>query len=258
MNSTPVGNADNVQEILALDLSTTTPFVAWGIHNNIQILSHVSNAYFDPHPPQHAQHSEVLATLVEEVRTRIKGHYDNLSCIALNLGPGSFTGLRIALAFAKGLQAGLGCNIVGIDSMVLWAHICSTFLPLLTIIDARSKKFYCQFHHKIAPLKNTDNSQRCSTSSTIQDMTIIEIEKYLIQQYPHSPFFYVSGYGCSHFFDCLEESQLSTSTKLIPILPIPADKQDIGHHLLQLGLQKFLNKLVLEKDITPIYIRNAT
>jgi len=44
----------------------------------------------------------------------------DLTGIAVGLGPGSFTGLRVGLALAKGLVAGLGCPIVGIPSLDAW------------------------------------------------------------------------------------------------------------------------------------------
>ncbi|MEX0629050.1 MAG: tRNA (adenosine(37)-N6)-threonylcarbamoyltransferase complex dimerization subunit type 1 TsaB [Chloroflexota bacterium] len=40
--------------------------------------------------------------------------------IAVGIGPGSFTGMRVGLALAKGLVAGLGCPIVGIPSLDAW------------------------------------------------------------------------------------------------------------------------------------------
>ena len=44
----------------------------------------------------------------------------DVSAIAVGTGPGSFTGLRVAMALAKGLSFGLGRPIVGIPSLVAW------------------------------------------------------------------------------------------------------------------------------------------
>ena len=43
-----------------------------------------------------------------------------VSAVAVGSGPGSFTGLRVAMALAKGLAVGLSIPIVGIPSLVAW------------------------------------------------------------------------------------------------------------------------------------------
>jgi tRNA threonylcarbamoyladenosine biosynthesis protein TsaB len=44
----------------------------------------------------------------------------DVSAIAVGTGPGSFTGLRVAMALAKGLSVGLDRPIVGVPSLVAW------------------------------------------------------------------------------------------------------------------------------------------
>lgn len=44
----------------------------------------------------------------------------DLTAIAVGTGPGSFTGLRVTMALAKGLALGLDCPIVGVPSLAAW------------------------------------------------------------------------------------------------------------------------------------------
>ncbi len=57
----------------------------------------------------------VLALLASSGRT-----IGDVSAVAVGTGPGSFTGLRVAMALAKGLALGLKCPIVGVPSLAAW------------------------------------------------------------------------------------------------------------------------------------------
>lgn len=87
-------------------------------------------------------HQERLAPLVAEVMTESGIGFAALDRIAVTVGPGSFTGLRVGLAFAKGLGLALDRPVIGIDS--LWAMAASGDRsgPGLTLIDARRGQAY--------------------------------------------------------------------------------------------------------------------
>jgi tRNA threonylcarbamoyl adenosine modification protein YeaZ len=61
-------------------------------------------------------HGERLLASVELVLQRTGTRLEDLTTIVVGTGPGSFTGLRIGLAAAKGLAFGLGIPIVGIST----------------------------------------------------------------------------------------------------------------------------------------------
>lgn len=63
------------------------------------------------------------AELLPRLLALIEGSYRTLAdatAIAVGTGPGSFTGLRVAMALAKGLAVSLGCPIVGVASLAAW------------------------------------------------------------------------------------------------------------------------------------------
>jgi tRNA threonylcarbamoyladenosine biosynthesis protein TsaB len=66
------------------------------------------------------RHAECLVPLAEEILTTCGRARGEIERVAVNTGPGSFTGLRIGLAVAKGLCQGLGAKLFGVDGS--WAY----------------------------------------------------------------------------------------------------------------------------------------
>lgn len=65
------------------------------------------------------QSAELLPRLIGLLGREGRSLHD-ASAIVIGTGPGSFTGLRVAMALAKGLAVGLGLPIVGVPSLAAW------------------------------------------------------------------------------------------------------------------------------------------
>ncbi len=62
-------------------------------------------------------HAEALAPMVQRVMVKAKCGFDQLDRIAVTTGPGTFTGLRIGLSFAKALGLARSIPVVGLDTL---------------------------------------------------------------------------------------------------------------------------------------------
>jgi tRNA threonylcarbamoyladenosine biosynthesis protein TsaB len=70
--------------------------------------------------------------------------------LAIVVGPGSFTGLRIGLAFVKGLHAARGADVVAIDSLRLLAlPLLETHARVCAMIDARRGEVYAAVYERV-------------------------------------------------------------------------------------------------------------
>jgi len=71
-----------------------------------------------------------------------------IDAVAVSLGPGSFTGLRIGLATAKGLAMAAGIKLIGVGTLDgLAAQFLGTgSLLICPVLDARKKEVYCGFY----------------------------------------------------------------------------------------------------------------
>jgi tRNA threonylcarbamoyladenosine biosynthesis protein TsaB len=65
------------------------------------------------------------------------GGWDGVERLAVGLGPGSFTGLRIGIATARGLSASLGLPVSGVCTLDAIAHGMAESSGNLAVLDAR-------------------------------------------------------------------------------------------------------------------------
>jgi tRNA threonylcarbamoyl adenosine modification protein YeaZ len=92
-------------------------------------------------------HAEALGPIVERVMREADGGFASLDAIAVGVGPGSFTGIRIGLAMARAIALTLEVPIIGVSTLVAFAA------PLLerprpgvivSVIDAKRGGVYFQ------------------------------------------------------------------------------------------------------------------
>jgi len=94
--------------------------------------------------PMHRGHQERLAPMLAEAMEAAGAGFEDLDRIGVTVGPGSFTGLRVGLAFAKGLAIARGIPCVGIGALEALAASAGVQGPVLAAIDARREQLYLQ------------------------------------------------------------------------------------------------------------------
>ncbi len=97
-------------------------------------------------------HQERLGGLVRDLAAEAGG-FAGLDRITVTVGPGSFTGLRVGLAFALGLGAALDRPVLGVTTLAALAGsvVAPTDRPVLAAIDARRGEVYAQVFAGGAP-----------------------------------------------------------------------------------------------------------
>ncbi len=102
-------------------------------------------------------HAEALLPMVEATMAEARLAYADLDLIAATVGPGTFTGLRVGLAAARGLALAAGKPIVGVSTLEALAHGVAgdarSGRAVAAVLDARRGEVYMQiFGEDLAPL----------------------------------------------------------------------------------------------------------
>lgn len=88
-------------------------------------------------------HSQTLLPMLEAVRESIEFHMETIDAIAVTSGPGSFTGLRIGSATAKGFGFALSKPIVPVPTLEGLAYnLYGTDMAVCPLMDARRNQAY--------------------------------------------------------------------------------------------------------------------
>lgn len=62
-------------------------------------------------------HAEALLPLIERVMARVEGGFEGLARVAVTVGPGSYTGLRVGLSAARAIGLAAGIPVVGVTTL---------------------------------------------------------------------------------------------------------------------------------------------
>jgi len=117
--------------MLILGISTSTKQVgaAVGGHEGVLASSHSARG---------KRHAENLAPAIDFVRRQARIELDEISAVAVDIGPGLFTGLRVGVAAAKAVAHALRVPMIGISSLDLLAWpLRHTSREIVAVVDAR-------------------------------------------------------------------------------------------------------------------------
>ncbi|TNE59367.1 MAG: tRNA (adenosine(37)-N6)-threonylcarbamoyltransferase complex dimerization subunit type 1 TsaB [Alphaproteobacteria bacterium] len=123
-------------------------------------------------------HAERLFDLITTVESKAGLTAKEVDRMAVTVGPGTFTGLRVGLSAAKGLALAAGCPLIGLSTLHTVALGVREEMAakggLLTIaFDARRDEVYHQtFDHHLAPLTEPVIARRAEAARDI--LAIVE------------------------------------------------------------------------------------
>jgi tRNA threonylcarbamoyladenosine biosynthesis protein TsaB len=136
--------------VIVLGFDTATSSTAVALRMGDESMRQVRD---DPALGEHPGHATRLLPMVGELLAQENIDWSALERIAVGLGPGAFTGLRVGVATARGLAQSLGIELVGVSSLQALAVPAlreSGGSPVLAVLDARRGEAF------VAPYLATD------------------------------------------------------------------------------------------------------
>ena len=127
--------------ILGIETATEQVGVAMGGHEGVIATFEVARG---------RRHAEILTPAIEFVCRQADIDIDEIGCIAVDIGPGLFTGMRVGLASAKALALALRIPVIGISSLDLLAFPCRhTDRVVVPVIDARKAEVFWAMYRQV-------------------------------------------------------------------------------------------------------------
>jgi tRNA threonylcarbamoyladenosine biosynthesis protein TsaB len=122
--------------MLILGIETATQVASVGITCNREVVAEESLL-------ERANHTETLLPLIGRVLKQAGVTLPEIEGIGVSIGPGSFTGLRIAVGTVKGLAYATGQKVIGVPTLDALAYTVSEWEGLIcSLLDARKGETY--------------------------------------------------------------------------------------------------------------------
>jgi len=127
--------------ILGLESATSQVGCAIGGHEGVLASSHSARS---------KRHAESLTPAIEFVARQARVELTDISCVAVDHGPGLFTGLRVGVASGKAIAQALRVPMIAVSSLDLLAFpVRFTHRRIAAIVDARRHEVFYAFYRQV-------------------------------------------------------------------------------------------------------------
>ncbi len=145
---------------MILCLETATPSCSVALVHNGEVLACEED-------PKGQNHSEKITLFIDSVMKKAGISYNQLDAVAVSMGPGSYTGLRIGVSTAKGICYAVSKPLIAVETLEAMAYggkvVISSErserrnLLLIPAIDARRMEVYAAiFDENVNKIKDTE------------------------------------------------------------------------------------------------------
>ncbi|MEX2659067.1 MAG: tRNA (adenosine(37)-N6)-threonylcarbamoyltransferase complex dimerization subunit type 1 TsaB [Acidimicrobiales bacterium] len=129
--------------MLVLGISTATAQVGCAIGGHEGVIASFQSS-------KGKRHAETLAPAIEFLTTQARVPLREISAVAVDIGPGLFTGLRVGVSTAKALASTLRVPMIGVTSLDLLAFpVRWSDRRIVSVVDARRDEVFFSFYRQV-------------------------------------------------------------------------------------------------------------
>ena len=219
--------------MLILGIETATPQVGVAIGGHEGLLSSF-------HSGRDRRHAETLVPAVEFVCAQARVELGDIGCVAVDVGPGLFTGLRVGLAAAKAFAHALRIPMVGVSSLDLLAFPAriSDRLIVSTVDARRSELFYAMYRRVHGGVTRVSEADVAAPGDVLAEIKAIGEDCLVVGD---------GGERYLHQFEAARGVELAREGFRFPTA---SSLVELAH------MQAVREEFVAPREIEPIYLRS--
>lgn len=158
--------------ILGIETATQQVGVAIGGHEGVLAQAHTARG---------RRHAENLTPAIDFVCRQARIDLKEISCVAVDLGPGLFTGLRVGVATGKAMAHALRVPMIGVPSLDLLAFpVRFSSRLIVAAIDARRGELFFAFYRQVPGGVQRIGAHQCGTPDDLASELLAAREEVLL------------------------------------------------------------------------------
>lgn len=161
--------------MIILGITTATQQVGCAIGGHEGVLA-------SAHSARGKRHAETLVPSIDFVRRQARVDLEEISVVAVDIGPGLFTGLRVGITTAKAMAQALRVPMIGISSLDLLAWpVRHTDREIVAIVDARrGEVFHARYRPTPGGVQRVEGPTVCKPEELCSELQASDTEFLLV------------------------------------------------------------------------------
>ena len=186
-------------------------------------------------------HSQSLMPLIKQIFDETNLTLSDMDLLISDIGPGSFTGIRIGISTIKAFADSLGIKSIGVSALDALTYNCENMGVICSLIDAKKNNVYCEIFENIINFSFSHFVRRKASFENIENL-LLELKNI-------NPNYDITFVG---------DGAISYKDIILKYLPLSKFAQNNNLSASKVGFAGFYNYTSgIFQDAMPLYLRKS-